>query len=156
MIVMTWLETRVPPPVVMLLCAAVGYAACRLWPGSACRAPVPALLAGLTMALGVVLNLLPKVSFRRAGTTVNPLRPSASSVLVTGGVYRRTRNPMYLGQALVLLGAMVYLQHLIALIVVPLFLAYITRLQILPEERALMARFPEAYAQYLRRVPRWL
>jgi len=63
---------------------------------------------------------------------------------------------MYLGQALVLLGAMVYLQHLIALIVVPLFLAYITRLQILPEERALMARFPEAYAQYRRRVPRWL
>ncbi|KOQ79656.1 protein-S-isoprenylcysteine methyltransferase [Stenotrophomonas maltophilia] len=153
---MTWLENRIPPPVVMLLWAAVGYAACGPWPGFDFRAPVPVLLAGLTMTLGVMLNLLPKVSFRRAGTTVNPLRPSASSVLVTSGIYRRTRNPMYLGQALVLLGAMMYLQNLIALLVVPLFLAYITRLQILPEERALMARFPEAYVQYCRRVPRWL
>lgn len=108
------------------------------------------------MILGVVLNLLPKLSFRRAGTTVNPLRPSASSVLVISGIYRRTRNPMYLGQALVLFGAMVYLQNLIALLVVPLFLVYITWQQILPEERALMARFPEAYAQYRHRVPRWL
>lgn len=153
---MVWLETRIPPPVVMLLFAAMGFAARWLWPGLHLRVPVPVLLAGVTVTLGVVLNLLPKISFRRAGTTVNPLRPSASSALVTSGIYRRTRNPMYLGQALVLFGAMVYLQNLIALLVVPLVLAYITWLQILPEERALMVRFPEAYAQYRHRVPRWL
>lgn len=153
---MVWLETRIPPPVVMLLFAAMGFAARWLWPGLHLRVPVPVLLAGMTVTLGVVLNLLPKISFRRAGTTVNPLRPSASSALVTSGIYRRTRNPMYLGQALVLFGAMVYLQNLIALLVVPLFLAYITWMQILPEERALMVRFPEAYAQYRHRVPRWL
>lgn len=153
---MVWLETRIPPPVVMLLFAAMGFAARWLWPGLHLRVPVPVLLAEVTVTLGVVLNLLPKISFRRAGTTVNPLRPSASSALVTSGIYRRTRNPMYLGQALVLFGAMVYLQNLIALLVVPLFLAYITWLQILPEERALMVRFPEAYAQYRHRVPRWL
>jgi protein-S-isoprenylcysteine O-methyltransferase Ste14 len=64
--------------------------------------PVPVLLAAV-VTLGVALNLLPKLSFQRAGTTVNPLRPSASSALVTSGIYRYTRNPMYLGQALVLL-----------------------------------------------------
>jgi len=153
---MAWLETRIPPPVVMLLFAAAGFAARWLWQGLHLRVPMPVLLAGVTVTLGVVLNLLPKVSFRRAGTTVNPLRPSASSALVTSGIYRRTRTPMYLGQALVLFGAMVYLQNLIALLVVPLFVAYITWLQILPEERALMARFPEAYARYRHRVPRWL
>lgn len=153
---MAWLETRIPPPVVMLLCGAAGFAARWLLPGFHLRLPVPILLAGVMMTLGIVLNLLPKLSFLRAGTTVNPLRPSASSVLVTSRIYRRTRNPMYLGQALVLFGAMVYLQNLIALLVVPLFQVYITRLQILPEERALMARFPEAYAQYHHRVPRWL
>lgn len=94
---MVWLETRIPPPVVMLLFAAMGVAARWLWPGLHLRVPVPVLLAGVTVTLGVVLNLLPKISFRRAGTTVNPLRPSASSALVTSGIYRRTRNPMYLG-----------------------------------------------------------
>lgn len=113
---------------------------------------VPAAVA----ATGVALNLLPKLAFRRAGTTVNPLRPQAASALVTHGVYRHTRNPMYLGQALVLLGAMLYLQDLRALLAVPLFVVYITRLQILPEERMLSARFPDAYAAFCRRVRRWL
>lgn len=153
---MTWLETRIPPPLVMVLCAAAGYAVSRLLPGVGFRLPVPAVLAALMMIAGIVLNLLPKLAFRRAGTTVNPLRPSASSVLVTSGIYRRTRNPMYLGQALVLFAAMLYLQNLAALLAVPQFVVYITRLQILPEERALLARFPDAYAQYHHRVPRWL
>lgn len=63
---------------------------------------------------------------------------------------------MYLGQALVLLGAMLYLQDLRALLAVPLFVVYITRFQILPEERVLSARFPGEFAAFCRRVPRWL
>ncbi|MGE8274031.1 methyltransferase family protein [Stenotrophomonas sp.] len=153
---MRWLETRIPPPLVMLLCAAAGYLASRLWPGTVLPLPMPALLAGGVMAVGLALNLLPKLAFQRARTTVNPLRPSASSALVTHGVYRYTRNPMYLGQATVLAGAMLYLQNLTALLAVPLFVIYITRLQIVPEERALSARFPEAYAGFRQRVRRWL
>ncbi|HIE4562579.1 TPA: methyltransferase family protein [Stenotrophomonas maltophilia] len=153
---MRWLETRIPPPLVMLLCAAAGYLASRLWPGTVLPLPMPALLAGGVMAIGLALNLLPKLAFQRARTTVNPLRPSASSALVTHGVYRYTRNPMYLGQATVLAGAMLYLQNLTALLAVPLFVIYITRLQIVPEERVLSARFPEAYAGFRQRVRRWL
>ncbi|AWT14333.1 methyltransferase family protein [Stenotrophomonas maltophilia] len=153
---MRWLETRVPPPLVMLLCAAIGYMGSRWQPGAALQLPVLELLAGLVMAFGVVLNLLPKLAFRRVGTTVNPLRPATSSVLVTHGVYRHTRNPMYLGQATVLAGAMLYLQNLTALLAVPLFVLYINRWQIMPEERALSARFPEAYAAFRQRVRRWL
>lgn len=153
---MRWLETRIPPPLVMLACAMAGLAASRWgspWTGSAA---VPALVTAAVMATGVALNLLPKLTFRRAGTTVNPLRPQAASALVTHGVYRHTRNPMYLGQALVLLGAMLYLQDLRALLALPLFVAYITRFQILPEERVLSARFPGEFAAFCRRVPRWL
>ncbi|WP_401737492.1 methyltransferase family protein [Stenotrophomonas pavanii] len=153
---MTWLETRIPPPVVMLACAMAGLAA-SAW-GSPWTWPMafPVLVPAAVAATGVALNLLPKLAFRRAGTTVNPLRPQAASALVTHGVYRHTRNPMYLGQALVLLGAMLYLQDLRALLAVPLFVVYITRLQILPEERMLSARFPDAYAAFCRRVRRWL
>lgn len=99
---MRWLETRVPPPLVMLLCGAIGYLASRLAAGPVVPLPMPALLAGGLVAIGVTLNLLPKLAFRRARTTVNPLRPAVASALVTQGVYRYTRNPMYLGQATVL------------------------------------------------------
>ncbi len=153
---MRWLETRIPPPLVMLLCGGIGYLASRLAAGLAVPLPMPALLAGALLTLGVTLNLLPKLAFRRARTTVNPLRPSASSTLVTHGVYRYTRNPMYLGQAIVLAGAMLYLQNPFAWLAVPLFVLYITRLQIMPEERVLSARFPEAYALFRQRVRRWL
>ena len=153
---MRWLETRIPPPLVMLLCGGIGYLASRPAAGLAVPLPVPALLAGALLTLGVTLNLLPKLAFRRARTTVNPLRPSASSALVTHGVYRYTRNPMYLGQAIVLAGAMLYLQNPVAWLAVPLFVLYITRLQIVPEERVLSPRFPEAYALFRQRVRRWL
>ncbi|WP_295567755.1 isoprenylcysteine carboxylmethyltransferase family protein [uncultured Stenotrophomonas sp.] len=153
---MRWLETRIPPPLVMLLCAGVGWLGGRLWPGAMLPLPIPALMAGGVMVIGVALNLLPKLAFQRARTTVNPLRPSASSALVTRGVYRYTRNPMYLGQATVLAGAMLYLQSAIALLAVPLFVLYITWLQIMPEERALQARFPEVYPLFRQRVRRWL
>ncbi|EED38272.1 isoprenylcysteine carboxyl methyltransferase family protein [Stenotrophomonas sp. SKA14] len=153
---MRWLETRIPPPLVMLLCGGIGYLASRVAVGMRVPLPMPGVLAAALVTLGVVLNLLPKLAFRRARTTVNPLRPSASSALVTHGVYRYTRNPMYLGQSIVLAGAMLYLQNPVAWLAVPLFVLYITRWQIVPEERALSARFPGAYAIFCQRVRRWV
>lgn len=148
------LETRIPPPLVMLLCAASGYLLARAWPWPILL--VPAWVVVALMLAGLALNLLPKLAFRRARTTVNPLRPAAATSLVTGGIYRHTRNPMYLGQALVLLGGMLWLGSAAALLVVPLFVGWITRFQILPEERVLSARFGADYAAFRRAVRRWL
>ena len=148
------LETRIPPPLVMLLCGALGYAAAHAWPWPAL--PVPGWVAALVALTGLVLNLLPKLAFRRARTTVNPLRPAAATSLVTSGIYRLTRNPMYLGQALVLLGGMLWLGSAAALLLVPLFVGWITRFQILPEERVLADRFGADYAAFRRGVRRWL
>jgi len=148
------LETRIPPPLVMLLCGAMGYAAAHAWPWPALL--VPGWVAVLVGLAGLGLNLLPKLAFRRARTTVNPLRPAAATSLVTGDIYRHTRNPMYLGQALVLLGGVLWLGSAAALLVVPLFVGWITRFQILPEERVLADRFGEEYAAFRRGVRRWL
>ncbi|AWH23468.1 MULTISPECIES: isoprenylcysteine carboxylmethyltransferase family protein [Stenotrophomonas] len=148
------LETRIPPPLVMLLCGLAGWALGGLlarWP-----LPVPAWAAVSIGVLGLLLNLLPKWTFGRVRTTVNPLRPTSTTVLVTSGIYRYSRNPMYLGQALVLLGAMLLLRNALALLVVPLFVAWITRLQIVPEERALAARFGARYEAFRSQVRRWL
>jgi len=148
------METRIPPPLVMLLCGALGYALAGALPWPAL--PVPGWVAVLVGLAGVGLNLLPKLTFRRARTTVNPLRPAAATSLVTGGIYRHTRNPMYLGQALLLLGGVLWLGSAAALLVVPLFVGWITRFQILPEERVLADRFGEDYAAFRRGVRRWL
>lgn len=151
---MQLLETRIPPPLVMLLCGALGYALARAWPWPAL--PVPGWIPVLVVLVGLVLNLLPKLAFRRARTTVNPLRPAAATALVTSGIYRYSRNPMYLGQALVLLGAMLWPGSAVALLVVPLFVGWITRFQIVPEERVLSARFGADHAAFRRGVRRWL
>lgn len=95
-------------------------------------------------------------AFRRAATTVDPTRPERASTLVSNGIYRYTRNPMYLGMAFVLLGWSVYLANLGAIVLVAIFVAYITRFQIVPEERELSRLFGDAYSKYKATVRRWL
>jgi len=81
---------------------------------------------------------------------------NASSELVVSGVYRHTRNPMYLGLLLGLLGWGVYLANAFALLLAPLFIPCMNRFQILPEERALQQAYGERFLDYCRRVRRWL
>src|SRR5688572_26935975 len=132
---MRFLELRIPPPVVGLAVAAAMWALARIAPAL----QLPDLLrltgtAGLG-ALGVAVALAGVVSFHRARTTVNPLKPEKSAALVSTGVYSFTRNPMYLGMALVLLAWAVYLDSIWSLVGPFAFALYITRFQIIPEER---------------------
>ncbi|MFT4247786.1 MAG: isoprenylcysteine carboxylmethyltransferase family protein [Pseudomonas sp.] len=87
---------------------------------------------------------------------MNPLRPQASTQLVESGLHRFSRNPMYLGHAVIVLGVAVLLHAALALASVPVYMAYVTRFQIIPEERALRDRFGAAYIDYCARVRRWL
>jgi protein-S-isoprenylcysteine O-methyltransferase Ste14 len=116
------------------------------------RMPVAVLLAlaGVATAVGGV------ILFRRAQTTVNPLKPETSTALVTTGIYRVTRNPMYLGMLAVLLAWAAYLSSVWALLGPVAFAVYMTRFQIVPEERALHSLFGTAFVEYTRRTRRWL
>ena len=126
--------------------------------------PQPAWLAESQRTVGaVILALLGQgiamsgvVAFRRARTTINPVRASEASSLVNSGVYRLTRNPMYLGWALTLLAWALYLGNLIALVFVPIFVWYITRFQIKPEERILSELFGTEFVSYSSKVRRWI
>lgn len=151
-----FLELRVPPLVVMLLLGAA------MWVVSLHTAVLPAsapirmaLSAGLAL-LGILCAVLGVVEFRRARTTVDPRDPTKSSAIVSRGIYRLTRNPMYLGFLLMLAGWGTWLSSPFAYAGPVLFALYITRYQILPEERQLRARFGAPYDAYLRRVRRWL
>jgi protein-S-isoprenylcysteine O-methyltransferase Ste14 len=107
-------------------------------------------------AIGVAVAIAGVVSFRRAKTTVNPLKPETSAALVSTGVYSISRNPMYLGMVLALFAWAVYLSSIWSLVGPIFFALYITRFQILPEERALDALFGAPFAEYKKRVRRWL
>jgi protein-S-isoprenylcysteine O-methyltransferase Ste14 len=108
------------------------------------------------VAIGQSISISGMVSFRRAKTTMNPIKPSAASSLVTNGVYRFTRNPMYLGLSITLMGWAVFLSNPLALLAVPLFVLYMERFQINPEERVLSSLFGAEYAAYKEKVRRWL
>jgi len=105
---------------------------------------------------GTVIGLAGVYSFRKARTTVNPWRPHASSQLVVSGIYHHTRNPMYLGLLLGLLGWGLYLANVFALLLAVVFVPYMNRFQILPEERALQQTYGEGFVDYCRQVRRWL
>ena len=110
---------------------------------------------GLAM-LGAVTCLAGVMAFKKAKTTVNPVTLNAASSMVTTGVYRLSRNPMYVGFALVLVAWSVCLASLIAALFLPLFIAYLCRFQIQPEERAMRAKFGLHYIEYAEQVRRWL
>lgn len=148
--------TRVPPPVVMLAVALLMWLAARRLPPVPVDFPGRTAAAVLLGAAGLAAAVAGALAFRRARTTLNPLRPDRATALVAGGIFRCTRNPMYLGDLLVLLGWGVYLGSLPALILSLLFVIWIDRWQIPAEEAALEARFGEAYATYRRRVRRWI
>jgi protein-S-isoprenylcysteine O-methyltransferase Ste14 len=109
----------------------------------------------LLAAAGVVVALAGVLEFRRAHTSVNPLRPAAASALVSRGIYARTRNPMYLGIALGLLGWAAWLSNPAALFLLVPCVAYLDRVQIPAEEQALLQIFGQRFEDYRRDTPRW-
>ena len=150
------LETKVPPPLVALLCGAL-----MVWiDAKTLNLALPAMLNWLLIAAlvaaGIGFDFAGLYAFRRRRTTINPLHPEKSSALVSEGVYRITRNPMYVGMACFLAAWALYLDALLAWSGVSAFVAFITRFQIIPEERMLARLFGAEFDTYRARVRRWL
>jgi len=96
------------------------------------------------------------LAFRKAGTTVNPVEIEKACAIVDKGVYRFSRNPMYLGLLLLLFGYGYLQQNILCLLVSPLFVLYMNRFQIIPEERFLQHKFADDYISYKEKVRRWI
>ena len=146
---------RIPPPVITLALALVMYCIDYFGPAWLSLSGL-AWLTGL-FAVAALVFLLPAVGqFVRSDTTVNPYTPEKSSKLVVGGVYRFSRNPMYLGMALALTAWACYLENLLGYAFVFIFVSYMTRFQIVFEEAALLEKFELEFEAYCKRVRRWL
>ena len=150
------LELKIPPLVVVLFTAglmwaiAIGVPAPRFNFSGAAYVAVAIAIAGVTVAILGVL------AFRSAGTTVDPRVPDQTASLVVQGVYRISRNPMYFGFFLVLSAWAVYLGNIAGFAMLPLFVLYMNRFQIQPEERFMREKFGDEYRQYTASVRRWV
>jgi protein-S-isoprenylcysteine O-methyltransferase Ste14 len=153
---MSALELKVPPVALVLATAFVMWLASLAVPSFGVPVIARVSVSLVLVAAGVLIALTAVASFRRARTTVNPTKPSATSSLVSGGIYGVTRNPMYLGLLLVLLGWAAFLSNALAFLVVPAFVLYMNRFQITPEERTLSATFGAEFSAYKAKVRRWL
>ena len=150
------LELKVPPPAVAIVLAALMWICAWATPAIGFLFPARNLcVIGLAVA-GLAIDIVAIVSFVRAGTTVNPMKPESSSSLVVSGIYKLTRNPMYLGSLLFLAAWAIYLSNVPAFLLLPAFILYINRFQIAPEERALTARFGQEFDAYKASTRRWL
>ena len=150
------LDLRVPPLALVLLVGAAMWIVTWAVPAFGFSFPARSLFAMAVVSAGAAIAGIGIVSFRRAKTTVNPMKPDSSSALVVSGIYRLTRNPMYLGFWLILFGWAIFLSNLLAFLLLPVFIWYMNRFQIEPEEQALTSLFGQAFLSYRSRVRRWI
>ena len=150
------LRLRIPPLAVVALAGGLGWIIARMVPALNFKFSGRGALAATFGLLGIACSVLGVASFRLARTTVNPMTPDATTALVVSGIYRITRNPMYLGFLLLLLAEMVWLANPVAFLVAPAFVLYLNRFQIGPEEIALRSRFGAEFNSYAAHVRRWI
>lgn len=153
---MNWLELKIPPVLLVALFALLMWLTAKLLPSLTVILPAEGFFAGILFVSGLAIVSWAAFGFKKFNTTLNPLSPEQASALVTTGLFRVSRNPMYLGFLLCLAAYAVWLSNLLAFLLLPGFVLYMNRFQIVPEERSLSRIFGAAYQEYIKSVRRWL
>ncbi|MCF2946822.1 isoprenylcysteine carboxylmethyltransferase family protein [Paraglaciecola aquimarina] len=149
------LELKIPPVLVLLIVMFLAYLT-QFLPELISDLVISPLYWILSFILGLVIIAAGVWQFRKAQTTVNPTTPEKASNLVQSGVFKVTRNPMYLGMACLLIAVVLYIQNIYGLPCILLFVAYINQFQIKPEERMIEQLFGQEYIDYKSKVRRWI
>lgn len=150
------LKLKIPPPVYALFVAAIMWLLHHYFPVYQWLVEPWNKLGFVLIGVGLCIDLLAVALFWKAKTTVNPLRPDNSQSIVETGLYKYTRNPMYLGMLLVLAGISIWFGSVSVVVGLPLFVVLVTTQQIIPEEQTLTKKFGQSYLDYKHRVRRWL
>jgi protein-S-isoprenylcysteine O-methyltransferase Ste14 len=153
---MNFLELKIPPLGLLVVLMAGQYVFASYLSFGHVEIQHKLVLAACAFLLGALIALLGVYEFRRFGTTVNPTNPEGTVTIVNTGIYGLTRNPMYVGFAFMLFGAAIFVANYVALGFLLIYVLYMNRFQIQPEERMLAEKFGEAYSVYLQQVRRWV
>ena len=150
------LKLKIPPPIYAISIALIMWLLSLYLPvAQLVTSPWNKLGIGLMLVAGF-LDFTSLYLFFKKRTTPNPMKPQFTTGLVTNGLYKISRNPMYLGLLIILFGFAIYLGNLTAFLMLPAFYFVITEMQIKPEEQMLEEKFGEEYLDYKRKVRRWL
>ncbi|RPH04081.1 MAG: isoprenylcysteine carboxylmethyltransferase family protein [bacterium TMED144] len=148
------MKKRIPPPIITMLCVLVIFLSKSIFPSFVFSYK---LEIGIVVSIAGLLLLAVSVkSFINNNTTINPLNLKKSTYLVTNGLFRFSRNPMYLGMLLFLVGTSIILNIIGGLIISILFIFYMNFFQIIPEEKALENLFGKDYRNYKKNIRRWI
>ncbi|ELS8946938.1 methyltransferase family protein [Vibrio fluvialis] len=153
---MRFLELKIPPVALFLIALVMVNRLAQAFMFADVALPFKYLVFAACFVLSGVIGIAGVVQFHRAKTTVNPTKPHEASTVVDSGIFHYSRNPMYLALLLLLLGFAYWHQNVASLLVVALFVIYMNRFQIQPEERVLERLFGRAYTDYKARVRRWI
>ena len=148
------MKKRIPPPLIAMLCVLIIFLSKSIFPSFVFSYKLQ--LGFFVSTIGFLLLIVSIKSFIDNKTTINPLNLKKSTYLVTSGVFRFSRNPMYLGMLLFLLGTAIILNIIGGLIISILFIFYMNFFQIIPEEKALENLFGKNYRNYRKTVRRWI
>ena len=148
------METKIPPPIVTLVFALSIYLSRGIF--KIVEIKHSFYLGIFLLLLGFAILISAVRLFKKDNTTINPLSPQQATKLVTDGIFKYSRNPMYLGMALVLTSIAVFFNLLGGIILITLFCAYITKFQIIPEERAMSDLFSDDFDKYIKETRRWV
>ena len=147
------LKTKIPPPLITLICILIIYFFEKEfiffedW---------NIYISGFFLLWGLIIIACAVFKFAKTKTTVDPTKPSKTSSLVISGIYRITRNPMYLGMLFLIISFTFYKLSLVGAIVIPSFIFYINKYQIEPEESEMRKKFGENFEDYCKKVDRWI
>ena len=150
------LDLKIPPMALMIFAMVIMKLLAEYFPIYHVEYTEHSILAAVILLCGVLVATLGVMAFKKSQTTMNPFLPAKATQLVITGIYNYSRNPMYLGFLLVLMSAIVHLESVSSIIILPLFVAYMNKFQIAPEEKALTRLFGEPYLVYTGKVRRWL
>ena len=150
------MHLKIPPPLVVAIGFLLMYLGAIWLPNLTFAFPGQIAVAALFLIAGLGMGAYALADFIHCRTTFNPMTPDKAATLVTAGLYRFSRNPMYVADVVLLLAFGVYLGTATVIAVVPAFVWYLTEFQIKPEEESLRKIFGAEYEAYLGQVRRWL
>ena len=148
------MNNKIPPPIITLICGLGIYFSRPLF--SKYNYISTDIIAASFLLLGVITLVTAVLSFKRQSTTVNPLQPEKASSLVISGIFKYSRNPMYLGMLLILLSMTIKFNFIGGILIIIAFVGYITRFQIIPEETVLKELFTDEFTRYKKNTRRWI